>query len=133
MPGAPSGLVTIERVSQGKPWAKLCWPVGPKTWLYLSIFPPKTPDQIRNTLLGANKTSKIQPNLAPFNPRLSSHGPLGRRPNLPIPKLSGNVQTAGPDTSCRATIAHPSGTKAVRRRDTDYSVCTRRDIDILYP
>jgi hypothetical protein len=32
-PGAPSGLVTLECVSQGKPWAKLSWPVGPKTRL----------------------------------------------------------------------------------------------------
>jgi hypothetical protein len=30
MPVAPSGLVTLERVSQGKPWAKFPWPVGPK-------------------------------------------------------------------------------------------------------
>ena len=31
MPVAPSGLLTLGCVSQGKPWAKLSWPVGPKT------------------------------------------------------------------------------------------------------
>jgi len=31
---APSGLLTLERVSQGKPWAKLSWPVGPQTRPY---------------------------------------------------------------------------------------------------
>jgi len=30
MPVAPSGLLTLGCVSQGKPWAKLSWPVGPK-------------------------------------------------------------------------------------------------------
>jgi hypothetical protein len=30
---APSGLITLKRVSQGKPWATLSWPVGPKTGL----------------------------------------------------------------------------------------------------
>jgi hypothetical protein len=34
MPVAPSGLLTSGCVSQGKPWAKLSWPVGPKTRLY---------------------------------------------------------------------------------------------------
>jgi len=32
---APSGLVMLECVSQGKPWAKLSWPFGPKTRLQL--------------------------------------------------------------------------------------------------
>src|ERR1700722_13729863 len=66
MPGAPSGLVTIERVSQGKPWAKLCWPVGPKTWLYLSIFPPENARPNSEHPPRGNKTSKIHLNLAPF-------------------------------------------------------------------
>ena len=88
MPGAPSGPVTIERVSQGKPWAKLCWPVGPKTCLYLSIFSPNTPDQIRNTLLRGNKTSKIHLNLAPFYPGLSYFGHFGPRIGLnPVASL----------------------------------------------
>jgi len=34
MPVAPSGLLTLGCVSQGKPWAKLSWPVGPKTRPY---------------------------------------------------------------------------------------------------
>jgi hypothetical protein len=29
MPVAPSGLLTLGLVSQGKPWAKLSWPFGP--------------------------------------------------------------------------------------------------------
>ena len=33
MPVALSGLLTLERLSQGKPWAKLSWPFGPKTRL----------------------------------------------------------------------------------------------------
>jgi hypothetical protein len=28
--GTPSGLLMLECVSQGKPWAKLYWPFGPK-------------------------------------------------------------------------------------------------------
>src|ERR1700722_7559774 len=71
MPGAPSGLVTIERVSQGKPWAKLCWPVGPKTWLYLSIFPPENARPNSEHPPRGNKTSKIHLNLAPFSPGLN--------------------------------------------------------------
>jgi hypothetical protein len=35
MPVALSGLLTLERLSQGKPWAKLSWPFGPKTRLQL--------------------------------------------------------------------------------------------------
>jgi hypothetical protein len=37
MPVAPSGLLRLERVCQGKPrgWAKLSWPFGPKTRLHL--------------------------------------------------------------------------------------------------
>jgi hypothetical protein len=31
MPVAPSGLLTLGCLSQGKPWAELSWPVGPKT------------------------------------------------------------------------------------------------------
>jgi hypothetical protein len=31
MPVAPSGLLTLGRVSQGEPWAKFSWPFGPKT------------------------------------------------------------------------------------------------------
>jgi hypothetical protein len=37
IPLAPSGLVALERVSQGKPWAKLPWPVGPKSRILLTI------------------------------------------------------------------------------------------------
>src|ERR1700722_15405347 len=70
MPGAPSGLVTIGRVSQGKPWAGLssAGPLGQRPASTYRYFPPKTPDQIRNTLLRGNKTSKIHLNLAPFRP-----------------------------------------------------------------
>jgi hypothetical protein len=35
VPVAPSGLLTLGRVSQGKPWAMLSWPFGPKTRLQL--------------------------------------------------------------------------------------------------
>jgi hypothetical protein len=30
-PGAPSGLDVLEHVSQGKPWARLSWPFGPRS------------------------------------------------------------------------------------------------------
>jgi hypothetical protein len=60
---APSGPQAYKPKTQGKPWAKLSWPVGPKTQCH------------PNSSL--RQTSKLQTRI---NPGLSFLAPSGQRP-----------------------------------------------------
>src|ERR1700722_887251 len=51
-PGAPSGLLTLERVSQGKPWAMLSWSVRATEWERPNSFGPCDAKHIPGFTLG---------------------------------------------------------------------------------
>jgi hypothetical protein len=83
------GSVTLERVSQGGPWAMLSWPFGPKTCLYQLMLPPRC----RPTLNTSHRANK-----PPNHPLASRHSALTptTSPNqLPVAQVASRGSFGG--------------------------------------